>query len=52
MQSPNASETGHAGESGVQPSVGAEMEAYGDQAAAASNQSCYKSKKEPSRKHM
>ena len=28
----------HAGDSGVQLSVGAEMEAYGDQAAAASNQ--------------
>ena len=30
--------TEHAGESGMQFSVGAEMEAYGDQAAATSNQ--------------
>ena len=39
-----------AGESGVQLSVGPEMEAYGDQAAAASNQFCCKSREEPSRK--
>ena len=35
---------------GVQLTVGAEMEAYGDQAAAASHQFCYKSRKESSRK--
>ena len=40
----------HAGESGVQLSVGVEMEAYGDQATAASNQLCWKSREEPSRK--
>ena len=38
----------HAGDSGVQLSVGAEMEAYGDQAAAASHQFCCKSGAEPS----
>ena len=31
----------HAGKNGVQLSVGVEMEVYGDQAAAASNHSCY-----------
>ena len=40
----------HAGESGVQLSVGVEMEASGDQSAAASNQFFCKSGKEPSRK--
>ena len=40
----------HAGESAVQVSVGVEMEAYGDQAAAASNQCSHKSREEPSRK--
>ena len=34
--------TEHAGESGVRFTVGAEMEAYGDQAAAASGQYYYK----------
>ena len=42
--------TDHAGDGGVQLSVGTEMEAYGDQAAAASNQLCCKSREEPSRK--
>ena len=36
----------HAGESGVQFSVGAKMEAYGRQAAATSNQFCCKSREE------
>ena len=39
----------HAGESGVQLSVGAEMEAYSGQAAAASSQFRCKSKEELSR---
>ena len=38
----------NAGESGVQLSVGTEMEAYGDQAAATSNQYCCKSREKPS----
>ena len=37
----------HAGVSGEQPSVGTEMEAYGDQAADTSNQFCWKSSEEP-----
>ena len=41
--------TEHAGESGVQLSVGVEMEGYDNQAAAASNQLCCK-REEPSRK--
>ena len=40
----------HAGESGVQLSVAAEMVAYGVQAAVASSQLCCKSGEEPSRK--
>ena len=40
----------HAGENGVQLSAGAEMEAYGDQETAASNQFFCKSREEPSRK--
>ena len=39
----------HAGVSGVQLSVGIETEAYGDQAAAASNQFCCLSREEPTR---
>ena len=39
--------TQHAGGSGEQLSVGDEMEACGDQAAAASNQLCFKSMEEP-----
>ena len=40
----------HAGESWVQLSVGVEIEAYGDQAAAASHLFCCKSREEPCRK--
>ena len=40
----------HAGERGVQHSGGAEMEAYGDHAAAASNQFFCKSREKSSRK--
>ena len=36
--------------SGVQLSIGAEMEAYGDQAAATSDLFCCKSREEPCRK--
>ena len=42
--------TEHVGKSGAQLSVGIEMEAYGDQAAAASVQFFYKSREKPSRK--
>ena len=41
----------HAGENEVQLSVGVEMEACGDQSAAASNQFFCKSRDEPSRKY-
>ena len=40
----------HAGENGLQLSAGIEIEAYGDQAEAASHQFCCKSKEESSRK--
>ena len=40
----------HACESGEQLPVGVQMEAYGDQAAAAGNQYAAKSRKDPSRK--
>ena len=42
--------TEHAGESEVQFSVGAKMEAYDDQAAAAKNQFCCKFKEKTTRK--
>ena len=35
----------HAGDSGVQLSIGEEMEAYGDQPAAVTNQLLFKSRK-------
>ena len=41
----------HAGESGVQLSVGAEMEAYGNQVAAASKPFCCKSKRDQAGDH-
>ena len=40
----------HTGESGVQLSVDTEMEAYGDQAAAASNKFCFKPRESLNRK--
>ena len=40
----------HGGESGVKLSAGAVMEINGDQAAAAINQFCCKTREEPSRK--
>ena len=40
----------HSSERGVQLSVGVELKAYGDQAAAISSHICFKSREEPSRK--
>ena len=47
---PRRATSEHAGKSGMQFSVVAEMEAYGDQAAASSKELCCKFGEEPSRK--